>query len=76
MTKKEIEQHVADTIRKAADAIDPKLTQVGEPPKPETTEAAQEAHEAAETSFQTRRLGNINVSLNSHPDAKKVDDDE
>lgn len=75
MTKKEIEQHVANTIRKAADSIDPKLNQV-EPPKPETTEAAQEAHEAAETSFQTRRLGSMNVSLNSHPDAKKVDDDE
>ena len=76
MTKKGNRAARSRHIRNAADAIDPRLNQVGEPPKPETTEAAQEADEAAEISFQTRRLGNINVSLNRHPDAKKVDDDE
>ena len=73
MTPEEIQKQVADTIRKTADAIDPKLNQASQPPKPETAEAAQEAHESAEVSFQTKRVGKTNVSLNSQD--TKTDDE-
>jgi hypothetical protein len=62
MTKEEIQQQVADALRDAANKIDPALNQVGQPPKPETTEAAQEAHEAKFESFNRDKSGR---SLNS-----------
>ena len=64
----EIEKRVEHIERKLADQ------QTSDLQTP--AELAQEAHEAAETSFQTERLGKKNVSLNSHPDAKKEIDEE
>jgi adenylyl- and sulfurtransferase ThiI len=60
----------AKQLRHIADEIDPPVHHVREIPEPETSEVAQEAHEAALISFQTKRKGKHILSLNAHPDKK------
>jgi hypothetical protein len=67
MTPQENNKQLADAFRALADRIDPTLNPVSKPPKAETTEAAQDAHQAALTAFQTLRQHGMNLSLNGLP---------
>jgi hypothetical protein len=58
MSKKE--KQVAKALRDLANAIDPPLDQVGRPPKPETSEAAQAKYEAVLAAFNTKGGRSLN----------------
>jgi len=58
-------KQVAKAFREVADKIDPPVNKISKPPKPSTSEAAQEAHEAALASHRTKIERGIRQSLNS-----------
>jgi hypothetical protein len=61
MTERDVMKEIAKTHREVADKLDAALDAVSKPPEPETSEAAQEAHESELRDFNT--IGG--VSLNS-----------
>ncbi len=70
MNKKQADQ-ITKIISRAAHEIDLALNPPGKPPKKSTGEAAQEAHEAALASFNTKCKNGMILSLNAAPDNKK-----
>ena len=61
-------EDLKETVRELEQRVE-KLERGAQPARNQehTNDVAQEAHEAALTSFQTKRLGNMNVSLNGAP---------
>jgi hypothetical protein len=73
MTKEEKDQQTAKVLRTLADEIDPPVNQASKSPKPETSEAAQEAHEAELASFSTIIKDGLRQSLNSMTPPEEIE---
>ena len=72
-------EHITKTVSDLKQRVE-NLESQNQPAQPSDKqspmEVAQATHQAALASFKTKRVGDMNVSLASHPDSKKIEDGE
>lgn len=70
MSEQDVNKKITEAFRELADKVDLALNSASSPPKPETTEAAQAAYEAALQAFNAKG----GVSLNSATPGARLED--